>query len=560
MTKRGKVFVVLYTVVAILASLSILKNVVDNLEHHFFTVMQKNSLTFQTRVIKVNDILESEGKTGNYLINIEDLPEEFEDSINADMAKYLVYDEKKDMFHLDNIQNSNFDTTKISNITGKGNLDFLKDKKSIKARELYFMFFMNKELYWINEKLVSSDWVYYTSLNHMANIRTRSGEYVTSDEFTYMDEMLDMTFVTGGYKENLENREEVYWSAPYVDLAGKGIMITASYPVDYGKEYVGSISIDFVSNTLSGILDEKYQAFLVDNEGTIIATNVEGVDLNSDLKNVDDLSLGVTFNELSGLAYDKIVKVNGTRVIAHRLDGSPYTLYHIYPKKMYMMDATIDFFPVVLIFIFFGVTTLTLRKVRESESKLKETLCELEIKQEELDYISKYDPLTNIYNRRGLYSELKTMENDEALIGSSLILFDIDHFKLVNDTYGHDVGDEVLTELCTIVKKFISDNEVFARYGGEEFIIISKGTNLDKTCEIAEKIRVGIESHSFKTVESITVSSGVSTFRSKDTNETWIANADASLYKSKKEGRNRVYYYENYDFICFTENSDNNKI
>ncbi len=553
MTKRGKLFVVIYASVAILASISILFNVVSNLEHHFITVMEKNSLTFQNKVVKVNDVLESVGKTGNFLINLEDLPEEFEESIHADMAKYLVYDESRDFFHLDNIQNSNFDITKINNITGRGNLDFLKDKHSVKSLELYFMFFMNKELYWLNERLVSSDWIYYTSLNNMTSIRSRNDEYVTSDEFQFMEDMLNMSFVTDGTKENLENRNEVYWSSPYIDLAGKGLMITASYPIDYDDEYIGSLSVDFISNTLNGILDENYTTALVDKNGTILATNAKNIDISSELKSFNELSAGVTYDEIKDIAHNKVVKINGIRVAAHKLDGSPYTLYQVYPKSQYILDATIDFFPVILIFVFFGITSLTLRKVRVSESKLKETLSELQIKQEELDYISKYDPLTNIYNRRGMYSELKSLEAVGQLIGSSLVLFDIDHFKLVNDTYGHDVGDEVLSELCLVVNKYIGENEIFARYGGEEFILISKATDLENTCAIAETIRAGIESHSFKTIESLTVSLGVSTFRSKDTNETWIANADAALYKAKKDGRNKVYYYENYDFICYTD-------
>ncbi len=555
MAKKRRLFIAIYAIIAILASISIFSYIYDNLEHNFFTVMEKNVIKYQNRVIKVNDVLELEGKKANLILNTKDLPEEFEDSIHADLLRFFAYDESRDIFHFDNVQNSNYDTERLSSITGNGNLDFLNDMDNVKTLELYMLFFMNSDFKWINDRFDSSYWVYYSSLNEMSSMRRRSDKFVTSEEFTFTPDMLEMPFVTGGQIGNLKSREEVYWSPPYIDLAGKGMMITASYPVDYEGEYVGSISIDFISRALSGVLDEQYTSFLVDSDGTIISTNIEGIDLSSELKSVDDLDIGLHYNDIKDMQQDEIVKYKGDRILAHKIYGSPYVLYQVYTKKQYHLDATMDFFPLILIFIFFGITSYMLHKVRESESKLKVTLKELEEKQEKLDYISKYDPLTNIYNRRGLYSELKTIEVDGKLVGSSVILFDIDHFKLVNDTYGHDVGDEVLTELCAIIKQCISDNEIFARYGGEEFIIISKGTNLNDTCEIAEKIRATVENHLFNKVESITVSLGVSNFRPKDTNDTWIANADAALYKAKNDGRNKVYFYESYEFIGYSNNN-----
>ncbi len=552
MTRRAKIFAIAYMIIAILASLSILMYIVDNLEHNFITIMEKNSLIFQDKVIKINDVLESEGKKANMLINLEDLPERFEESIHKDMPKYFAYDKEKDIFHLDNVKNSNLDIEEISNITGKGNLDFLEDKENLKTLEVYLLFFMNKELQWLNERLPSSDWIYYTSLNRMASMREKTDEFVTSDIFTYSDEMLEYSFITDGYKENLKDREQVYWSDTYVDLAGKGTMITSSYPVDYKGEYIGSISIDFLANTLSTILDEKYITFLVDEQGSVFATNVKGADLEHQLKSIDDFKVGITFDDLKGMEYDKITNINGDNVMAHLLEGSPYTIYQIYTKESYFLDTAVDFSPVFLIFVFFAATFTMLRKVRESEKRLKVTLRELEQKQEELDYISRFDTLTNIYNRRGFNSEINTMETEGLLIGSSVILFDIDHFKSVNDTYGHDVGDEVLTEVCLVVKKYIGENEIFARYGGEEFIIVSKGTSLEKTCEIAENIRAGVASHNFKTINNLTVSLGVSTFRRKDTKDTWTTNADSALYKAKNDGRNKVYYYESYEFIGYS--------
>ncbi len=128
----------------------------------------------------------------------------------------------------------------------------------------------------------------------------------------------------------------------------------------------------------------------------------------------------------------------------------------------------------------------------------------------------------------------------------SLILFDIDHFKSVNDTHGHLAGDEVLKEMGRRIGNVVADHDVFARYGGEEFAILLTSVSLEETVDVAERCRLAVESETFPTSVGplpITISVGVAEFAAltqpKNANEL-VQAADEKLYVAKRSGRNRV--------------------
>ncbi len=124
----------------------------------------------------------------------------------------------------------------------------------------------------------------------------------------------------------------------------------------------------------------------------------------------------------------------------------------------------------------------------------------------------------------------------------SLIIIDIDNFKSVNDTYGHDYGDIVLKEVAGVVLKHIRGSETFARWGGEEFVILSPLTNLENSVAFANKLRVAISKIEFEKLQSITCSFGVCEYRQGDDEKILIKRADQFLYKAKQNGKNRVEF------------------
>ncbi len=160
----------------------------------------------------------------------------------------------------------------------------------------------------------------------------------------------------------------------------------------------------------------------------------------------------------------------------------------------------------------------------------------------ELKTLAVTDTLTRVFNRMKYYEIMKreierTKRYDHPL---SIIMFDIDHFKKVNDTYGHTAGDYVLRTLTQIVKENLRETDYLVRWGGEEFIIIAPDTDLEKAKILAERNRKASEKYEYDHAGTVTASFGVTQFIKDDNEETVIKRADDALYEAKRKGRNRV--------------------
>jgi two-component system cell cycle response regulator len=159
----------------------------------------------------------------------------------------------------------------------------------------------------------------------------------------------------------------------------------------------------------------------------------------------------------------------------------------------------------------------------------------------EYEHSANFDTLTQVYNRNKFN---KTMEEKIAITKNTLISFvfvmiDIDHFKRINDTYGHLVGDEILKEIVKVTKAHIRKDDLFARWGGEEFVL-AFDVDLKRGLEIAENLRKGIEEHLFKEIKHLTCSFGVTQYVLGEKLEDTLLRADKALYEAKAGGRNRV--------------------
>ncbi|MDP3466606.1 MAG: diguanylate cyclase [Sulfuricurvum sp.] len=162
--------------------------------------------------------------------------------------------------------------------------------------------------------------------------------------------------------------------------------------------------------------------------------------------------------------------------------------------------------------------------------------------QQEIEKIATIDKLTGLYNRHK-FEKLFVLEAERShrfLLPLSMILIDIDHFKLVNDTYGHDIGDEVLKHLVKTIQGNIRKIDIFARWGGEEFLILCPGTDLKHTRRLAEKLRLAVDHASFPEIGHVTISLGMSRFEQDDTFSELFKRADQGLYYAKEHGRNQV--------------------
>lgn len=149
------------------------------------------------------------------------------------------------------------------------------------------------------------------------------------------------------------------------------------------------------------------------------------------------------------------------------------------------------------------------------------------------------DELTGIANRRMLDSHLSWLLHSRSL-PLSIMMFDIDHFKEVNDTYGHKIGDRVLCDIAELVKAEIRSSDLFARWGGDEFICVFEKTTLSECLPIASRICRDIRTHEFESVNHVTVSIGVACAHENDTLDKLFGRLDRFLYQAKQEGRDRI--------------------
>lgn len=160
----------------------------------------------------------------------------------------------------------------------------------------------------------------------------------------------------------------------------------------------------------------------------------------------------------------------------------------------------------------------------------------------QVEQLAVTDTLTDTYNRRK-FDETIVQEHHHAEHGKSpfsLIMFDIDHFKKVNDKFGHSAGDLVLKQLCHLIRGLIRQGDLLIRWGGEEFLILLPSTLIEEAGPFAERIRLEVEREQFVDVGSITISLGVAQIRAGDSIDTLLKRVDNALYRAKQEGRNRV--------------------
>jgi diguanylate cyclase len=185
------------------------------------------------------------------------------------------------------------------------------------------------------------------------------------------------------------------------------------------------------------------------------------------------------------------------------------------------------------------------------KTRLDQTVSEINMLSRELEgikQVAKTDMLTGLLNRRGLSEAMSEVLGDTGSPGEpvSVIMLDIDHFKQVNDTYGHLVGDNVLKMLSKLLTDHIKGKDIAARFGGEEFILVLPQTPINGAYVLAEHIRSGLQKIKWKIkgtgqlMGQISISLGISLYRAGESLEDVIQRADDALYQAKNTGRNKT--------------------
>lgn len=165
-----------------------------------------------------------------------------------------------------------------------------------------------------------------------------------------------------------------------------------------------------------------------------------------------------------------------------------------------------------------------------------------DLQRQQLESLASLDPLTGAHNRLGMHAEIK-LAVANSVGGRSplgLIIFDLDHFKQINDRFGHEAGDNVLVEVARVVRRMTRRNERFFRLGGEEFALLIPNADSAGLREVAEKIRTCIERDVVCGDAPVTASFGASLLRTNESESHWRDRVDAAMYRAKHEGRNRT--------------------
>lgn len=197
------------------------------------------------------------------------------------------------------------------------------------------------------------------------------------------------------------------------------------------------------------------------------------------------------------------------------------------------IHSIIMFLNIIYISISLGISVLTILRLYDRKNQKLNDIN---------NYLSKMsitDTLTGAWNRKHMEECLEKFINDKTN-PLSIILFDIDYFKKVNDDYGHIAGDEILKKLVKIIKNTIGTKGIITRYGGEEFLIILPNMNKEETYNIAELVRKNVQKNLKIKTNKITVSGGCAEYDNKQSIYDFIEKADRKLYEAKENGRNKI--------------------
>lgn len=339
------------------------------------------------------------------------------------------------------------------------------------------------------------------------------------------------------------------------------------YPLFNQGSHIGSVEVSISMASIMEVMSELYPeidtAFIIDKkvvEDTVWTEKQGNYEEHPILtgfmldKEVQKKQMSQKFNftdETKGALLKKLLseepnvfdsRESFSRLLFH--DGKQYIVQFIAIKNIsgipvaYFMgisenqdsleaygDLRRDLMLVTLVFLLLFVSTFIYTK-----------------KQNELEELSSTDKLTGLFNRHK-FAELAERELQRSeRYGSemTLVMLDVDHFKRINDTYGHNSGDMVLQTTANIIMAAVRKQDIVARWGGEEFVVLLPETSFDNGVLIAERLREEIASHKFEGIGTVTASFGVAAKYGHATFDDWLNAADSEMYRAKEEGRNRI--------------------
>lgn len=402
----------------------------------------------------------------------------------------------------------------IGGLTGIGSIPA---KTSMAAKEMSMAVSLTPLFQVVIQRDPDTPWVYYTSANGFMYLFPK----VSQDEFFFSSEIFQTEFFHGITPEANPDRK-IYWSPKYLDLAGKGYMVTVSAPVYKDNLFLGGLSIDISLEKLDWLLQRyKYPisvAYLVDSTGALLI-NTPGF-----LNDPGIIKLPSGESQQFGDYYaTRVALENNSWSIVIQ---TPYnTLLRVALQEAAGWGSLVFLLSFCMILII----------------KLNRSV-------DEITRLSSIDSLTGLYNRRqfDIIAPMSLSVSARNKSAVAFLIYDLDDFKRLNDTYGHQKGDYVLTEVSRTIKSiFERKSDLIFRVGGEEFVLMATASSKESLQKMADDLCRAIYDLKIPnrnaTIPFVTISiGGVFASNSNESVDEIYRIADKALYQSKINGKNRA--------------------
>ena len=392
------------------------------------------------------------------------------------------------------------------------------------------------------------------------------------------------------YQAALKTSPDISGGVPYRDINNKEWLVSIGKTLMAGDQITGVVAIDASIDTVADLLkkgSEKYESsysFIVNTQGEIIIHKKKSLlfkkiseAINSPVDfdepegsfeyRFDNLRKLACYSRIDNLGWIVVTVVNKSEIV-RPIVGQIAVIILIVSTMAVLLGWA---FSVVLSRRFIAPLVELKKRVNSiitgslddsgeyqypkneigamaadieklTESELYARNIELKTMNEKLDVLSTTDQLTKLFNRRKMNSEIEKELKRSIRYKSkfSIIMFDIDWFKKINDTYGHQAGDSVLEELSALLKATLRSTDIISRWGGEEFLILCPEAGLKAAEGLAEKLLSAVENNPFTIGVRVTISAGVCEFTESKNLEELLGKVDGKLYEAKRRGRNIV--------------------
>lgn len=418
------------------------------------------------------------------------------------------------------------DEPSLSNLTGFGGID---DSNKV-VHEMTTSLALTKYFAILKRLNSNAVRIYYASKNRFST----SYPYVWSDQFMWSAAMLERP--QWRMATMMLNPEANLFVTPlHTCLRKKKVLVTIGHPLYNAEGFLGSVNMDIAVEEESAFLESKNLyggTYVIANQtGEVVAASgLDGYNVELINQTKQLLSSAILANEVTN---GELISTGSDYLYVKQFENTPWKLYYIknkidiYIKSFYYVGIIL-----IIILLLFRAKTLINR---------------LSYSRDELERQALTDPMTKLYNRRYLSEITQHLlglmrRNGSAL---SVIMLDIDKFKNVNDTYGHQVGDDVIIKLAETLQKFTRTSDVICRLGGEEFLILLPDTSIKGAMSVSETLRIEVERLTLLLSNEVelrfTISIGVAEVQQGEDNfDLSMTRADNALYEAKEGGRNRV--------------------